>query len=149
LPFPRPYHRTRDEGGPAVEQLPFPRSLFEHRLDENVHLPLASDAQVPGRDLVAARAVALELRRAGPQHLERHLAHVLLEAPPADVADRASVLRDEQPGALVTVGRAAHAHHGRERGAPARPAELREAVEDGPGFVPVLHAQEMYLARAL
>src|SRR5438309_5471710 len=145
FPFPRPYHRTRDEGGPAVEQLPFPRSLFEHRLDENVHLPLASDAQVPSRDLVAARAVALELLRHRPAHLERHLAHVQLVAPQAHVADRAPVLGYEQLCALVAVGRAAHAYHGRERSTPTRPVELREAIEDGPGFVPVLHAKEIYL----
>src|SRR3989454_803663 len=134
---------------PTVEQLPFPRPLVAHRLDQHVRLPLTPDAQIPGRDLVGARAVALELRRARPQHLERDLAHILLEAPPAHVADRAPVLRDEQLRTLVAVGRAAHAHHGRERGAPARPAELREAIEDGPGFVPVLHATGQYLARAL
>src|SRR3989475_4508934 len=76
--------------------------------------------------------------------LFRSLAHVLLEAPPAHVADRAPVLGDEQLRALVAVGGAAGAHDGRERGAPARPAELGEAIEDGPGFVPVLHAKEIY-----
>src|SRR3989441_1691583 len=143
--IPNPDDRCDDKRFPTLEQLPFPRSLFEHRLDENVHLTLASDAQVPGRDLVAARAVALELGRPRPEHLERHLAHVLLEAPAAHVADRAPILGDEQLRTLVAVGRAAHAYHGRERSTPARPVELREAIEDDPGFLPVLHAKEIYL----
>src|SRR2546430_10450094 len=48
-----------------------------------------------------------ELRLRCTDHLQRHLAHVLLEAAAADVAGRAAVLGDRELGPFVTIGRAA------------------------------------------
>src|SRR3989441_10974902 len=139
-PFPLPRHHAADRKGPApVQQLPLARPGLRRRLYEHVHLPLAADAQVPGLDLVRARAVAAELGFAAPDHLQRHLAHVLLEAAAAHVPGRAAVFGDEQLRPLVPVRRAAHAHHGGERDASAGAYQLGQAVEDGSGLKPLLH----------
>src|SRR5256886_4041529 len=134
-----PYTTLFRSGSAAVEQLPFPRPGLRHRFDEHLHLSLAPHAQVPRGDLVGAGAVAAELGPSGTKDLQRHLAHILLETPTAHVARGAAILGDEQLRPFVTVRRAAHPHHGRERGAPARPGELRQAVEHFPGFEPLLH----------
>src|SRR5947209_6548141 len=138
--FPRRRHHTAHrERASLVEQRPLARSRLERRLDKHVHLPFTSDAQVPRRDLVRARAIVAELGPSGADDVQRHLAHVLLEAAAAHVPGGGAVLGDEQLRALVPVRRAADADHRRERGALTDPTQLRQTVEHCSGFEPLLH----------
>ena len=144
--YPFPVDKGADrEGAPLVEQLPLPWPRLERGLDEHVHLPLAPHAQVPGCDLVRARAVTAQLGSSRPDHLQRHLPHVLLQAAAAHVAGRATVLRDEQLRSFVAVRRAPHPHDGGERGACALTPELGEAVEHLPRLEPLLHGRTLRL----
>src|SRR2546426_9538695 len=106
-PYPFPVEqRTNHERAPAIQQRPFPRPRLRP-LDVYIYLSFAPDSEIPRRYLVGARAIAAELWLPFADHLQRHLAHILLETAAADVAGSAAVLGDHELRALVAIGRAA------------------------------------------
>src|SRR5207244_12521757 len=104
-----------------------------------VDVPLTADPQVPGGDLVGARAGATKLWLRFLDHLQRHLPHVLLEAPPAHVARGTAILGDGELRPLVAVGGSAHAYDRRERRALSRGSGIGQKIEDLLGLKPLLH----------
>jgi len=136
LPLDDSSHRER---GASIEQCPLSRAHFERRFDEDVHPPLASQAQIPRLDFVGARTVGPEASVTAADHLERGFAHVLLETPTAHVPGRAAILGHEQLGPLVAIRGADHTDDGRERGALPVPAKFRQAVEHLSSLAPLFH----------
>src|SRR4029077_13381792 len=143
LPFYRD-ERTNRKPFPAIEELSH-AGTDGGGLDQKVDLPLATDSQIPGGDLVRARAVAPELGLPLLDHLQRHLAHVLLEAPSAHVAGGAVVLSDREFRPLVTIRGAAHADDGGECRSLPRGRGTGEEIEHFPGLEPLLHKAGIYL----
>src|SRR5205823_14068168 len=73
-------------------------------------------------------------------HLQRHLAPVLLDTPPAHVPCGAAILGDYELRALVAIGRAPHPGGGSERGSLPRPPDAGEEVQDFSRLEPLFHA---------
>src|SRR5207247_8520250 len=130
---------TNHERAPAIQQRPFPRPRLRP-LDVHIYLSFAPDSEIPRRYLVGARAIAAELWLPIADHLQRHLAHVLLETAAADVAGGAAVLGDHELRALVAIGRAPHPDDGSERGSLPRPPDAGEEVQDFSRLEPLFHA---------
>src|SRR5205809_7063454 len=138
-PYPFPVEqRTNHERAPAIQQRPFPGPRLRS-LDVYIYLSFAPDSEIPGRNLVGARAIAAELRLPFADHLQRHLAHVLLATPSAHVPGGAAILGDHELRALVAIGRAPHPDDGSERGSLPRPPDAGEEVQDFSRLEPLFH----------
>ena len=111
------------------------------RLHQDVDLAVTAEPQAPELALIGAGVVVQEAARAGVQHAEADLAHVLLETAAADAAEKAAARLDQQLGARTPVGRAADLRHHGQRGASPLPPESEDAVQDMRHLLPVLQIE--------
>ena len=113
------------------------------RLHEDVDRSVAAEAEAPDRSIVGTCVVVQQPGNAGPDRVERVLAHVGFEAAAADAAARPAVVFDEELGARPPVGGAHDADNGRERSPAAAGGKGSETSEEIPGLFPALHSSRL------